>query len=79
MQHSFHGDTLDQHHTGWRQVDNSSMRTHTGPAPLGGGRLTIDLWGDILDQHHTTGWGQVDNRSMGGHTGPTPHHWVGAG
>ena len=24
-------DTLDQHHTGLRQVDNSSLRTHTGP------------------------------------------------
>ena len=28
---SLWGHTLDQHHTGLRQVDNSSMGTHTGP------------------------------------------------
>ena len=58
------GHTLDQHHTGLRQVevdDNTSM-------------------GDTLDQHHTglRQAEMDDNASMGGHTGPTPY-WVEAG
>ena len=57
------GDTLDQHHTGLRQVevdDNSSMGTYTGPTPH---------WVEVEVD---------DNSSMGTHTGPTPH-WVEAG
>ena len=45
---------MDQHHTGLRLVDSSCMggggtqeQYHTGLM-----RLTITLWGDILDQHH---------------------------
>ena len=49
--------TLDQHHTGLRQVWS---------------KLTTALWGHMLDQHHT-GWRQVGNSSMGTHAGSTSH------
>ena len=73
------GDTLDQHHTGLRQVDYSSMGRHTGPTShwVEAGWQTTALWGDTLYQHHT-GLKQVDNSSMGRHTGPTSL-WVEAG
>ena len=60
---------LDQYHTGWRQVDNSLMGTHTGSTPhwVEAGWV---LWGLTGSTSH---W--VDNSSMGTHTGPTSH-WI---
>ena len=57
-----YGDTLDQHHTGLRQVDNSSMGsvgTHTG------------LTSHRVDNGSTSQWVEVDNSSMGTHAGST--------